>query len=220
MSWRVPRDWEGETAVLLAGGPSLRGFNAQCLGTGVRVITINDSWRLCPWADAFYFCDEPWWKDQLRRNIVATDGRLHFWDLRRGPWIKGGEPTISDPHVRILPFSGQVGLEKNPGMLRHGSNSGYAAINLAYHFGAKKIILLGYDMHVVGARSNWHEGDRPPAAQYQQTLARSMLPLFDTLVAPLKEAGVEVVNATPGTALTCWRLGALEEELSKHTKGA
>ena len=55
--WSIPPEWTGETAFLLGGGPSLKGFNAECL-RGRRVIAINNSWELAPWADVLYFCDE------------------------------------------------------------------------------------------------------------------------------------------------------------------
>jgi len=35
-------------------------------------------------------------------------------------------------------------------------------------------------------------------------LREEMLPKFQSLVEPLKERSIEVVNATPGSALTCW----------------
>ncbi len=43
--------------------------------------------------------------------------------------------------------------------------------------------------------------------------ANDMLPNFPTLIEPLKARGVEVVNCTPGSALTCFPMGKIEDLL-------
>lgn len=234
MEWTVPKAWPGETCVIIAGGPSLREMYPEIehlrpqvvevtkIGDSsrryekvryARVIAINDSWRLAPWADTHYFCDPRWWKMQIDMNKFSLDGRVRFHDLiYHGFWINGGTGAYKDhPQVRQLRFSGPEGLDPDPGYLRHGSNSGYQAIHLAYHYGVKRIILLGYDMHTNNGRTHWHDESRPD--NFGQILAQSMLPKFSSLVEPLAEAGVEVLNATPGSALTCWPQVPLKEAL-------
>jgi hypothetical protein len=48
--------------------------------------------------------------------------------------------------VNLVHRTGQRGLERRPYGVRSGGHSGYQAVNLAYHFGAKVIILIGYDL--------------------------------------------------------------------------
>lgn len=201
--WTVSPEWNGETAFLLACGPSLHGFNASLL-KGQHVIAINDNYVLAPWAEILYFCDRRWW--QSRRSSVLktfTGKRIVTLDNQ----IDG---------ILALHNTGKLGLETDPGAIRHGSNSGYQAINLAYHLGAKRIVLLGYDMHVQSNRL--HSTGRPepqtPAA-FQQVLNK-MRPNFDSLVAPLKAEGVEVLNATPGSWLTAWPIVNLHSVLEKE----
>jgi hypothetical protein len=209
---------KGETIYLLAGGPSLQGFDPKPL-KGKTVITINDSWRVFPGAKVHYFCDHRWWQDQIAINRRSLDGLRDFHEMiYKGFWVAGNYRFADHPQVRCLMLSGQCGLEKDPGKLCHGSNSGYQAINLAYHLGAKRVVLLGYDMKVApNGRTHWHNENRPD--DFGTILMKSMLPPFNTLVEPLKEAKVEVINATPDSALTCWPyrplMGILEsEELS------
>ncbi len=186
---------------------------------GLRVITINDSWIYYPKADVFYFCDPRWWTEQYGANCRSVDGTVTFRELlASGFWVRGTCDEVScDPRLHELAFTGQVGLERKPDGLRHGSNSGYQAIGLARHFGAKRIVLLGYDMRVVNGRTHGHNGSRNPAAVFAQTLKHSMLPFFPLLVKPLREEGIEVVNATPGSALRCWPLTSLEEAVRGET---
>jgi len=224
MKFEVPKLWAEQTCVILAGGPSLRSQDLSLLSNHhpwPKIIAINDSWKLRPYANVLYFCDAAWWRRQIAENAFSTDG-VRFHDLiYKGYWVHGGEGFTDHPQVRQLPFTGQVGLETNPGGLRSGSNSGYQAINLAYLFGAKRIILLGYDMQCIGGRTHWHDrSGEPPASYFGNVLQHEFLPLFSHLVAPLKEAGVEVINSTPGSALTCWPQMDLEEALSVSCSGA
>lgn len=198
---RISRLWVGETAFILACGPSLRGFDASVL-RGRRVITINDSYQLATWADVLYACDARWW--ETRASVVAK------------AWQGGMRVTLENriPGVLRLRNTGESWLETEPDGLRNGKNSGYQAIGLAYHLGAARIVLLGYDMQL-GARSEMHWNARPERqteAGFARTLSL-MLPLFDTLAEPLAAAGVEVLNATPGSALRTWPMVRLGDVL-------
>jgi hypothetical protein len=201
--WAVPREWEGATAFLLGGGPSLRGFNAEVLRGRGRIIAINNSYILAPWADVLYYADGAWWKDHRERVLQVFRGAY------RVSIEKCGDDT------KFLRPQQASGLATDPTALRTGFNSGYQAINLAYHFGATRIVLLGYDLHVDGARTHWHAGHPGQTPEMQTTAFQEMfLPRFPTLVAPLTAAGVEVINATPGSALTCWPIMPLTQVLN------
>lgn len=218
MIWKVPREWEGGTCVILAGGPSLKGVNPAFLRYAepkVRVIAINDSWRIAPWADVLYFCDHQWWQRQRAMNRRTEYGSTYsFHDMiYKGFWVTVAPSFADHPQVRTLTLTGQLGLETDPRYLKHGSNSGYQAIGLAYHYGAKKIILMGYDMRCDGGKTHWHNDHAAPSDVFAHDLEKSMLPCFRYIAAPLKESGIEVVNATPGSALTVWPYQPIEEAL-------
>jgi hypothetical protein len=200
--WTVPREWPGSTVFILGGGPSLLGFDAEILRGAGRVIAINNAYQLAPWADVLYYADRSWW--HAHREAVLKV----FKDKYR---VSIG---TSEDGTKRLRTTGPGGLEKDPSALKHGSNSGYQAIGLAYHLGAARIVLLGYDMHVEGARTHWHTGhpNWTPAAQ-EKALKEVFLPRFASLVDPLKAEGIEVLNATPGSSLTCFPMAALSEVL-------
>lgn len=203
--WTVPPEWTGETCMILAGGPSLRGFNTYCLA-GLRVIAINESYRLCPWADVLYWADTKWW-DRRKADVAA---------VFQGRYIMTVAEKV-DGTVKQLRNTGVEGFDPDPGALRTGANSGYQAIHLAAHFGAKRIVLLGYDMRIVGPLTHWHEGH--PGQQphsLQATLTQTFLPKFQGLVDPLAERGIEVINATPGSALKCWPQRSLDSVLAEE----
>lgn len=210
--------WRDEVCVILAGGPSLR--NIESFGPQLKMcqnfITINDSWRLLPSniKAVNYFCDSSWWSMQLQKNPRSIDGHRSFHEMiYSGFWITIDPGFFDHPQVHFLKSTGQRGLELDPSCLRHGSNSGYQAINLAVHLGAKKIVLLGYDMKVVGYQTNWHKEPRAEAKAYERCIQQSMLPHFPSLVQPLKDLGVEVINANPESELTCFTRTTLEDAL-------
>jgi hypothetical protein len=92
-----------------------------------------------------------------------------------------------------------------------GRNGGYQAMNLAVHFGAKRQLLVGFDMRAREGKSHWF-GDHPTKSG-PDIYANVMLPAFPTIVEPLKVLGVEVINCTPGSALTCFPMMSLEDAL-------
>jgi hypothetical protein len=68
--WSVPREWPGETAFIIAGGPSVLGQDLELLRDR-RVIAINSSVYKVPWADILYFGDWRWWHEP--ENAAAVE---------------------------------------------------------------------------------------------------------------------------------------------------
>ena len=206
-NWSVPPFWAGSTAFLLGCGPSLNVIRKYpTLSHYGRVIAVNDAFELCPHADVLYFHDHAWWQSNRSRVSAVFQGR---WIVTTNSHSMG---------VSRLRCADATGLEKDPAALAHGSNSGYQAINLAYHFGAKVIVLIGYDLQTVKGRVHWQQRSSEQVASSQKTMATVMLPRFATLEEPLRKAGVKVYNATPGSALKVWPYRELVGILSDRSK--
>lgn len=202
--WNVLPEWVGEVAYLLGCGPSLNRADVNRL-QGHRVIAINDTYQMAPWSEILYWCDEKWWL-QHKEHIASTF---------RGRVIATLENQIDG--VRALRNAGPLGLSEDPGAICNGSNSGYQAINLAVHLGAKRIVLLGYDMQVNGDRLHWQpRTDMQNVQSFQRTLQNVMLPKFESLREPLRRAGVEVVNCTVNSAMKIWPYRPLEQVLQEE----
>lgn len=84
-------------------------------------------------------------------------------------------------------------------------------MNLAYHFGVAKMLLLGYDMQKTGGKAHWF-GDHPPGLNVPSPL-KEFAARFDALASDLQNDGIEVVNCSTETALTCFRRASIYEEL-------
>ncbi len=198
----VPRLWPGETVVCIGGGPSLTQADIDaCIDIDLRGIAVNDAYRMAPWADVLYAADAKWWG--------WHNGAPKFYGLK---YSIDGRDRVAYCDVMTLRNTGWTGLELDPTGLRAGHNSGYQAINLAVHLGAKRILLLGYDMTLgTAGESHWF-GEHPDGliSPYPQ-----MREAFDTIVEPLAALGVEVLNCSRRTALTAFPCVALEDALAK-----
>lgn len=200
----VQKLWPGETFVILGGGSSLTPADVAFVRGKARVVAIKEAGAcslagcapLAPWADVLYAADEKYW--QFERGAPAFAGLKYAIEPQRVPW----------PDVQVLRNTGTDGMETDPSGLRTGYNSGYQAIQLAVHLGAAKIILLGFDMwRGPGGQANWF-GPHPNHVDSPYPL---FLQAFASIVAPLKAAGVQVVNCSRFTLLRAFPQLLLEE---------
>lgn len=193
--------WSGETVVCLGTGPSLTREDVDYCRGRARVIAIKHAIEWAPWADAIYSCggDAGKWWQRNGDALAAYTGLRYTLDPAAAKW------------AQVLKNTGFLGLETSPDGLRTGKNSGFQAVNLAVHLGAAKIVLLGYDMapapdgrdHFFGA--HWH-GNSPAYAAFRE--------LFDTLVEPLQQRCIAIVNASRETRLTVFPRASIEEALA------
>lgn len=199
---KVEPVWKGETVYIIGGGPSLKDFNWNSL-IGKRTIAINKAFYNYPNADILYW----------------TDSRFYNWYKQDIDKFKGQKYTVTpvvsniSSDVKILKRGQKLGLEKNNDTLSHGNNSGYAALNLAYHLGVKRIILLGYDMGMEGTKSHFHDG-YPINPTSNQIYKSQFIPSLDSLAPLLKNSGIDVYNANKFSKLSAYTVISIEKALS------
>lgn len=139
--YSISRDWQGETVVCIASGPSLTDADVEKVRKAhaqgkCKVIVVNDNYLKAPWADHLHFCDAKWYEWHHRKEEFKS-----FTNV-----ITTLADNVPDSRVKRLCKGEQKGLSALPDTINHGSNSGYQAVNIAVLRGAKKIVLLGYDM--------------------------------------------------------------------------
>lgn len=164
------------------------------------VIAVKESHRWAPWADVLYSSCQKWWP--YYEGVTVFQG------------VKFGiSPLTPQPkwNITVLRNGGTCGLSTDPSSLCNGQNSGYAAVNLAIHLGARRVVLLGYDMKRQRKRSHFF-GEHPTKLQCGTPYHR-FAQRFDAMVEPLKKLGVEVVNCTRDSALSQFRRVDLREAL-------
>lgn len=194
----VPRCWSGETVVCLASGPSLTQADVdRCRGK--HVIAVNDAVRLAAFADVLYSSAGEWWHRHL--GMPEFRGMKFAVEPKRmAGRIRIRTEYTRWPDIQVLRHSGHTGLSLEPDALRTGHNSGYAAVNLAVLFGARTVILLGYDMGFSKGQKHFFK----ESGQVQPSPYETFIRAFATMVEPLKQAGVEVVNCSRISKLECF----------------
>jgi hypothetical protein len=201
-------DWEGETCVLVASGPSAKRANIGDLSGRCKAIAINESYNLCPWADALYACDANWWK--YRKGVSEFNG------------LKISQDYLAYDLFRIYPDVKKISVDRNgnkllidrPGHVGSGGNSGFQALNLAVQFGAKRIILVGYDMRV-DKGEHWHPRHPMPMSNPHP---RDNLPRWRTALdgaaGTLILLGVKVINCSDVSLLQAYPKMSIEEAIN------
>ena len=188
---------------VVAGGPSLRGFDWRRLD-GRQVVAINRAYEVLPDAAMLWWSDAGFW----RRNRQP----IHAHRAPLKATVALPEDRFAYPlDVTIYRATGVDGFDGTTGAIRHGCNSGYAAIHAAAGLGARRIVVMGLDMRHEGAMTHWHTGHG--MLHVERTLRDRMLPHFASLAAALSARGVEVVNASPASLVDCWPKAALDDVL-------
>ena len=122
-------------------------------------------------------------------------------------WNAYGKEASSFEGMKCTPVTGIAGTKRVNTM--GAKNSGAGAITLAVMFGARRIILLGYDCQHTGGKAHWHS-DHPKGLGNAGSVDK--WPAQFREIAQ-KFSTVDIVNCTRQTALTCFKRTDLESEL-------
>lgn len=161
------------------------------------MVGVNNAYEVAPWLDILYGCDKQW------------------WDWHKGvPSFIGTKvtmcPKAAEHYGLWLLHQGEPGpgLSTDPTVLNTGYNGGFQAINLAYHLGASKVLLIGYDMAFSRSGAAHWFGDHPNGV-------RSTYTRFIAMMNTIAEQGlIEVINCSVQTALRCFPRMSIEEALA------
>lgn len=187
---------------VLATGTSLTEEDARLAHRETTCIVVNDAWRLLPEAPHHYAADWKWWD-------------YHYEAVKAG--FRGTSYTIDDaenPQNNPCPDYDLVRLKsrQRPNLDREwihygvngGGNSGFQAINLAYHLGARTVLLLGFDMH-----GRHFFGDHPEGLHNGSPFDQ-FIRSFESIKVP----DLDIINCTKSTALHCFPKADLASVLS------
>lgn len=232
--WKIPNIWEGGEAWILGGGPSVtEQFNIPSRvvkevvgGTAApstyspymraihtkHVIGINVAYKIGDWLDFVFFGDHSFF---LREKV----GLAAFKGIKvssapqcdKYPWVKYVGRDMS--HTR--------GISPNPSMVSWNGNSGAASISLAAHLGAKRIILLGFDMKLGnGNTQHWHDLYNRKEYLGQPDRKKVHLPFdrhilgFSDIARDAKRMGITILNACPDSAINDFPKITVKEALN------
>jgi hypothetical protein len=212
---RVEPNWAGEPCFVAATGPSLtpdvikkvqmtRWFDRW------RVIAVNDAYKVMPWADAMFACDNHWWEENKTCGGFAGE-KWASHEHDNDPSMSAGNDkrAIADKYgINIVRGENGAEFSFDPTLIRYGWNSGFQAVNLALLKGCRQIVLVGFDMRFVDGKSHFfgdHKVRQSPESAYQNFAGKF------AIAAKKLPPDVLIINATPGSAMTCFPMMSLED---------
>lgn len=179
------RKFEGKTVICVGGGPSLTLEDcAAAKASGLPIIAVNTSWQKVRSAEIIFAGDQAWWDF----NIATIDIPAEKWTCNHS-----------------ASFKHSINLFRCKD--RHW-NSGLRAIQLAEVEGATTVILLGYDCSI--KKGTHHHGLHLKTSNPTAAVCSSWKEQFATLA---RNTGVEIINCSRDTILSCFPRSTLEEAL-------
>jgi hypothetical protein len=175
-----------------------------------RTIAVGDAWRLAPGADLLYHADAPWWDHY--QGVPEFRGERWTQDKVWGP------ESAQRWGLRVARSELLPGVSFDQACIHQGWNSGFQAFNLAVLFGASRIILVGFDMQAKNGKQ--HFNGNHPAGLNRDSPYRLFVSEFNRAAQQLADAGIEVINASRETALTCFPRQDLGDALQADMQGA
>jgi hypothetical protein len=197
-----------DDVIIVCTGPSLKNFDFNSLRNKGYIIAVNDAAKFLPFANAWFTLD-PW-------GLTTTQVPKSFSGelFAAVPEDYGTQNAASVAH-RIVPskkvnYLHRVsfhtdertkahdyltwGLNEDPSCINTG-NSGFGALNLAYHMNAKRVFLFGID-----ASKGYFFDER------KGTRALDHLPpIFRSAMPQLAKRNIEVINASPNSRVDCFQ---------------
>lgn len=210
-----------DNIIIVASGTSLTGFDFNRLRGIGHIITINGSGNSVPFADAWFTLD-PWGlngpqlptnfegrlfaavpedygtsKAQIQNHRIAPTEEITFLHrLRQHNFTNVSSETAY-----------KLGLSEDTSCINTG-NSGYGALNLAYHYRPKKILLLGIDAGM-GYHYTKSASNRP--LTYLPQMFKSAKPQLDA-------ADIQVINGSQNSAITAYDRMSIDDAISEFVK--
>lgn len=186
--------------IIVATGQSVDADQVeQC--RGFNTLAISDAYRIAPHARACYSCDKRWW-DYHYEPLRASGFAGELWTQDAGAAGAYG--------LRYIECSRAPGLSTERRIRAGGQvgNSGAQAINLAYLWGARKLVLLGFDFH-----GTHFFGEHPKPVKVSSVFGQMINSMWP-MAYDLKRLGVQVLNCSPISKLPFWPLVPLTTALA------
>jgi hypothetical protein len=198
---------ENQTIFVLGGGPSVKSLDLSLLKDR-HVIAINASAYDVVEPTALYWADDYWAEENA--NMLESHPCKYKFSSRRY-----GKAEFGKYGEFILRLVGGNGYASNPEQIK-GNNSGAHVINFCINMGAKRIILLGFDMKYVNNKSHYH--DRYTKPVIYDTYKEVFIPSINALYAATASMNLDIINCSMDSELHCYKKVPFEEVIASESK--
>lgn len=195
--WHVDPDWQGLDVFLVCGGTSVVPAEVEKLRgrPNSKVVVINSSYTVAPWADMLFFADERWWLREL------AEGRREALEAFEGAIVTNSW-KVQHPRFHHLKRALPPGLSRDRGTCSLQFTSVTAVLNICLHKKAARVVLIGVDGRD-GENGRAHHHAEYPWPRNPETYDVKERE-FESIKADLERGGVVVLNASPITTSKVW----------------
>lgn len=189
-----------EIIYIIGGGTSLKEVNLSLIEDKF-VIGINNAFSLGGWIDVCWFGDRHWYewnKDRLEGyNGILSTCHPEFRE---------------DKSMLYLERRKWMGIETEFPFVAWNRCSGGSAINLAYHLGVKKIVLIAFDMERNSeGQNNWHNEHKVKIDFDTYNPYPGFLRAFRQIAVEAKQLDLEILDTSLNGRLNCFPKIKLED---------
>lgn len=205
-----------DRVLIVGGGESLIGFDINQLKDfkGV-IITVNNVVYHLPRAE-YWITVDPMQGAKPQKALLHRVKGVYYYcaypDIRKTPWHNDYYKAVAGVHYleRIVPTDpvmeeiGDFSLQEDKNKITTG-DSCYGALGLAYHMGAKEVIMLGADAYGYG---HWYDRTDPYNRHWLDKFKDYLknIPLiYEQSVPQWEKRGATVVNGSPESKIDCFK---------------
>jgi len=225
--------WKGGECWVIGGGPSVprlfgvpdeivKAVHRKELGIDAyspylsaihdkHIIGVNTAYMLGDWVDVVTFGDIQFYLEHAQRLLNFRNIKVSIHER-----ACSGQPGCH--HIKYVPQDTQqpTGLTDRKYFVSWNKHSGAGAINLALHFGCKRVYLLGFDMKLdMNGKSHSHaEYFRDGFPKYGKNLPYAKhLSMYPHIARDAKRHGMEILNVNDDSAIQDLPMVSLEDVL-------
>lgn len=213
--------YQGATIIVTGTGPSITNESIELVNEAraaglVKVFGSNRAYQIFD-VDLMHGCNKEFWEYWYE----------HDPELKNRPFLKyTTRPELEGkyPGLEYIKEEWIDGLSRDPTYIAAHHGTGPQAVNLAYLFGAARILLIGWDMRFPGKVDN--KTYKQPRRYFgEDALTKKHWPrtgadgALDGLINEMKtinpkDYGIEIINCTPGSAMRCFPMMDLSDALA------
>ena len=204
--------------IIVGTGPSLTDEAIGALqNTRWPLFGCNNTYQELP-LSVHLACNPEWW------DYYSQDERLSGGAFDKWTWH---EPTAEKYGIGYIRGEWIDGLSTDPGYISYGHSSGYQLLNLAFHYGVREFVLVGFDLRFPGGYDGARQrpgsgrhyfGEYPPELRHwtrtnvgPEGELNGLLDCYSTI--DCGALGIRIINCSPGSALDIFETGNLEDYL-------
>ena len=216
--------FKGDLAIICCTGPSITAevvdkCNAVKVKKNVRLFGANLTYKIFH-LDVLHACNY-----QFYDHYWNIDRQLRCGDFFK--WTTRPQLESKYPGVNYIKEVWEDGLSTKPDTVHAHHGTSAQLVNLALHYGCRVMLLVGWDMRYPGklddrnyVAKRHYFGEYPTELQHwprtgPQGELSGLIKEMETIHPG--DYGIEIINCTPDSAMTCFPMMDLDEALDRYT---